>query len=97
MASVRDAVDLFESGQWEAAHDVVQNLQGREAAFLHGVLHRYEGDYSNTRYWFHMAADLPRVLGVDSEGITRLAEQGQEVTVQVASELDALKRHLEAE
>lgn len=35
------------------AHRLVQDLGGSDAAFVHGIMHRREPDYSNARYWFH--------------------------------------------
>lgn len=43
----------------EAAHGLVQDLPGAEAAFVHGILHRREPDYSNARYWFHRVGAHP--------------------------------------
>jgi len=37
----------------DAAHGLVQDLSGADAAWIHGIIHRREPDYSNARYWFH--------------------------------------------
>lgn len=37
----------------EVSHGLVQDLTGSDAAFVHGIMHRREPDYSNARYWFH--------------------------------------------
>ncbi len=37
----------------DEAHGVVQDLSGPDAAWVHGIMHRREPDYSNARYWFH--------------------------------------------
>lgn len=37
----------------DAAHGLVQDLSGADAAWVHGIVHRREPDYSNARYWFH--------------------------------------------
>ena len=39
--------------QFEAAHEIVQDMENPDAALLHGILHRRELDFSNARYWFH--------------------------------------------
>ncbi len=36
----------------DAAHTIVQNLGGTDAAFIHGIMHRREPDYGNAAYWF---------------------------------------------
>jgi len=37
----------------DEAHTLVQDLSGADAAWVHGIMHRREPDYSNARYWFH--------------------------------------------
>lgn len=37
----------------DAAHRLVQDLAGGDAAWVHGIVHRREPDFSNARYWFH--------------------------------------------
>ncbi|MBX3745754.1 MAG: hypothetical protein KF833_10650 [Verrucomicrobiae bacterium] len=37
----------------DGAHGLVQDLAGGDAAWVHGIIHRREPDYSNARYWFH--------------------------------------------
>jgi len=40
-------------GGWAEAHDGVQDLPGREAAYWHAIVHRMEPDAWNAGYWFH--------------------------------------------
>jgi hypothetical protein len=42
-------------GDWEKAHDLVNDLEGKDAAWVHAYLHRKEGDQSNASYWYHRA------------------------------------------
>jgi hypothetical protein len=37
----------------DVAHGLVQDLSGADAAFVHGIVHRREPDFSNAGYWFH--------------------------------------------
>ena len=47
------AVDQAIAGQWNEAHQVCQSLEGDKTAdWLHAVLHKIEGDESNSRYWY---------------------------------------------
>ncbi|KAB2942811.1 MAG: hypothetical protein K8F92_20080 [Hyphomicrobium sp.] len=47
------AVDAAIAGDWEAAHNIAQRHEGDAAAdWLHAVLHKIEGDHSNSRYWY---------------------------------------------
>jgi hypothetical protein len=42
-------------GDWEKAHKIVQDDESREAAWVHGYLHRVEGDLPNAGYWYRTA------------------------------------------
>lgn len=42
-------------GDWERAHQVVQDLATADAAWVHAYLHRKEGDAANARYWYARA------------------------------------------
>jgi hypothetical protein len=53
-------------GNWEKAHTLVQDLNSKDAAWVHAYLHRKEGDSSNAGYWYRRAAK-PEVTGVLSQ------------------------------
>ena len=56
------AVDLALAGQWDAAHQLVQQYEDdATAAWIHAVLHKIEGDLGNARYWYHRANQLGHV------------------------------------
>ena len=42
-------------GDWDRAHDVAQDVPGRDGAWVHAYLHRKEGDLSNAAYWYRQA------------------------------------------
>ena len=42
-------------GDWEAAHNIAQDLHTRDGSWLHAYLHRKEGDLWNARYWYRQA------------------------------------------
>lgn len=42
-------------GLWPEAHDIVQDLESKEAAWIHAYLHRKEGDDWNAGYWYRRA------------------------------------------
>jgi hypothetical protein len=46
-------------GEWDAAHRLVQDEAGRDAAWVHAHLHRIEGDPGNARYWYSRAGRPP--------------------------------------
>ncbi|HEV8094984.1 MAG TPA: hypothetical protein VGP71_04595 [Burkholderiales bacterium] len=50
------AVALLESGNWQAAHEIVQKDEdSRLSCWAHGIVHLMEGDRSNARYWYRQA------------------------------------------
>ncbi|MCB0647957.1 MAG: hypothetical protein KDC49_14910 [Saprospiraceae bacterium] len=40
-------------GNWELAHDLINEFSGKDADRIHAYLHRKEGDLWNARYWYH--------------------------------------------
>lgn len=42
-------------GDWRASHDIVQDIETKEAAWVHAYLHRKEGDEGNASYWYSRA------------------------------------------
>ncbi|WP_347157988.1 hypothetical protein [Pontibacter chitinilyticus] len=43
------------NGNWQKAHDIIQELPDRTAAWIHAYLHRQEGDTGNADYWYRRA------------------------------------------
>jgi hypothetical protein len=75
MADLNDellrAVELALAGDWEAAHELVQQHESDgTAAWIHAVLHKTEGDPGNARYWYRRAN---RMDHVDDEPRAELA------------------------
>jgi hypothetical protein len=42
-------------GDWEKAHEVAQDVNASEGAWVHAYLHRKGGDPSNAAYWYRRA------------------------------------------
>ena len=42
-------------GDWHKAHEVAQDVAGRDGAWVHAYLHRKEGDPGNAAYWYRQA------------------------------------------
>jgi len=56
------AVELALAGDWDAAHQLVQQFEDdANAAWIHAVLHKMEGDSSNSRYWYRRADRMDHV------------------------------------
>ena len=55
------AIEFAQAGDWNAAHELVQQHEDNTAAWIHAVLHKIEGDLGNARYWYRRAGRLDRV------------------------------------
>lgn len=42
-------------GDWEKSHNIIQDIETKEAAHIHAYLHRKEGDVWNADYWYARA------------------------------------------
>jgi hypothetical protein len=40
---------------WEKAHEIAQDVDTSDGAWVHAYLHRKEGDQSNAAYWYRRA------------------------------------------
>lgn len=43
------------TGDWNKAHAIIQDIEDKNAAWIHAYLHRKEGDIGNADYWYHRA------------------------------------------
>ncbi len=50
------AVQAALGGDWHGAHNIAQKYNDTTANWLHAVLHKIEGDESNSRYWYARTA-----------------------------------------
>jgi hypothetical protein len=52
----------------DRSHKVSQGIEDATGSFWHGIMHRREGDFSNSHYWFHRVGPHPvleKVSGYD--------------------------------
>jgi len=48
-----DAINAALAGDWQRAHQTVQQDENDPlSCWVHAVLHKIEGDASNSRYWY---------------------------------------------
>ena len=53
------AIDLAINDKWDEAHEIAQRDESNATAqWIHAVLHKIEGDLSNSRYWYRQAGRL---------------------------------------
>jgi hypothetical protein len=64
------AIDLAIDDKWDEAHEIAQRDESNATAqWIHAVLHKIEGDLSNSRYWYRQAG---RLDWVDKEPLDEL-------------------------
>lgn len=61
-------------GDWEQAHTIVQEMNDRRSAQIHGFIHRQEGDLSNANYWYERAGSRMPVVSLEEEWEILVAE-----------------------
>ncbi len=62
LAPAVQALWWSQKGEWDRAHEIVMEVAGPEAAWVHAYLHRVEGDITNATYWYRQA-DKPVAAG----------------------------------
>ncbi len=63
------------SGDWNKAHEIVQEIDTEMASLVHAYLHRREGDDSNARYWYGRAGRrFPDRATLDDEWLSLTGE-----------------------
>ena len=49
---------LLVAGDLDGSHELSQRDPSDVGSYLHGMMHRREGDYGNAKYWFRRAASV---------------------------------------
>ncbi len=60
----------------EPAHEIVQDGATPLASYLHGVVHRLEGDYWNAKYWFRKVHDKRLLQSIFIAVVQRIETEG---------------------
>jgi len=61
----RDPARSVLSGLWlwhdwlDESHEVCQNVHTPDGSFFHAIMHRREGDFSNSKYWYAKVGNHP--------------------------------------
>jgi len=54
-------------GDWQNAHETIQDVETELAAWVHAYLHRKEGDIGNADYWYRRARKSRPVQSLKDE------------------------------
>ena len=52
LAELKIAVQAALDGDWHKSHNIAQEYDQPVANWIHAVLHKIEGDKSNSKYWY---------------------------------------------
>ncbi|ACK72458.1 conserved hypothetical protein [Gloeothece citriformis PCC 7424] len=54
-------------GNWDRGHEIVQDANDSDSAWVHAYLHRKEGDISNAHYWYRRSGKPAANTSLDQE------------------------------
>ncbi|MEJ0103242.1 MAG: hypothetical protein WDO19_12090 [Bacteroidota bacterium] len=54
-------------GDWEKSHNTIQDIEDKNAAWIHAYLHRKEGDTWNADYWYNKAGRKRPPVSLEEE------------------------------
>jgi hypothetical protein len=54
-------------GDWNKAHQIIQDVEDKTAAWIHAYLHRKEGDVTNADYWYSRAGRKRPAISLEQE------------------------------
>lgn len=60
----------LQSGLWlyidelDRSHTISQSIEDATGSFWHGIMHRREGDFSNSHYWFNRTGHHPAMRDI---------------------------------
>ncbi|RKR13488.1 hypothetical protein CLV91_2208 [Maribacter vaceletii] len=52
---------------WEASHNIAQDMHNKIGSWIHAYLHRKEGDTFNASYWYQQAGKTFPTLTLEEE------------------------------
>lgn len=62
--------------QLDASHTISQGIETPTGSFWHAIMHRREGDFSNSKYWYARVGTHPAMSRIDLGGGSAAAGTG---------------------
>ncbi|MEQ1602137.1 MAG: hypothetical protein HOP04_10425 [Methylophilaceae bacterium] len=69
------AIKHAQAGDWDLAHKIVQVRDDSIACWIHAVLHKIEGDESNSRYWYASSKNQYEDFTDSGEELNAISQQ----------------------
>lgn len=71
----REAMLWLRIGFIDRPHEIVQSAANGIPAYIHGIVHRLEGDYWNANYWFRRVGDPQLVNAIQTAATLEVQTQ----------------------
>lgn len=87
----RTSARLCVAGLWllfnhlEESHEIAQSIETADGSYWHAIMHRREGDFSNSKYWFRRAGEHKIFSELANESKQHIM---QNISLQVLSKED---------
>jgi hypothetical protein len=72
--SVIAALLWLRIGEIDRSHRIVQHESSAVGSYLHGMVHRLEGDYWNAKYWFRQVRE-PQLISAITDSVVAILEE----------------------
>ncbi|MEO0476358.1 MAG: hypothetical protein AAF085_10390 [Planctomycetota bacterium] len=92
--------DALKAGLWlyvdelDRSHDISQSMKDATGSYWHAIMHRREGDFWNSKYWYRNAGSHPAMRGFDPSAFVDQVEAAggddEELIAQQQQEWQAL-------
>ncbi|MCC6695925.1 MAG: hypothetical protein IT365_09890 [Candidatus Hydrogenedentes bacterium] len=76
----------------ERSHVLSQGIDDSTGSFWHGIMHRREGDFSNSHYWFRRVGTHPAMKSIPGYDAHGFIDEVERRRAQKAPDLVALQR-----
>ncbi|MCZ6794364.1 MAG: hypothetical protein O7J95_12200 [Planctomycetota bacterium] len=90
MASAVRSGLLLRADLLEPSHEISQRIDTPTGSYWHGIMHRREGDFSNSKYWFRRVGAHPLFPELSKEAL-ELAGHGEDPEIVTGGSWDPFR------